>query len=149
MKRLFWKQMRLILPMLFAAGMPVLFSQAAENPDTTAGLMDQDGDGHITSIDLARHVKTVLFPRLDQDENGSISREEWLKSDTADGAAGRFESADANRDGSVDAIEFSDYIDRSFDARKAVADMDADSNGYLTSDELARKPGFSLFSVKF
>lgn len=64
------------------------------------GRFDQNRDGRITRNEMLSS-RTAAFRKLDKDGNNLLTFEEW-----AVATVQRFERADANKDGELDAVEF-------------------------------------------
>ncbi|MDH3592096.1 MAG: EF-hand domain-containing protein, partial [Planctomycetota bacterium] len=104
--------------------------------------LDSDGDGKITKKEWAaskRPLPGTLFQRLDEDKDGVISARELQRAEKRAGGSWRGRAAEAlmrrfdrNGDKKIDVKEWL--------ARRELFDkLDADADGFLTTDELSPK----------
>lgn len=111
--------------------------------------MDLNADGRVDDQELKEEVKRITFASVDANGDGALSADEWKAADRKPDAEKRFALIDVNKDGKIDPMEFSDFVDQDFAQKRWLEGMDADRSGFLTTDELNRKPSFNLFGVRF
>ena len=107
---------------------------------------DANGDGSVTIEEFQGSSKT-RFERIDADNNGVISKEEfanYMQSRRDDRHKDRLAAMDADKDGQVSKEEFLNASQAR--AERKFARMDKDDNGLLSGDELTshkkHKPHF-------
>jgi Ca2+-binding EF-hand superfamily protein len=111
--------------------------------------LDLNADGRVDETEMRTEIKRITFVSVDANGDGFIVVEEWVAADQKEGAEKRFASIDTNKDGKIDQMELSDFIDQEFAQKRMMENMDVDRSGYLTSDEVSRKPSFNLFGIRF
>ena len=112
----------ILIPFLLAASAAAFAERA-----------DKRLEGPIT-IEEAEAREAERFDRLDADEDGSLTREEFFAEEGDKGRIGKrrqrvFDRLDADGDGTVSAEEYGKRIER-------LAALDSDGDGQLTSEEL-------------
>ncbi len=125
---------RFFSAMLFLCGAGLSVSAAAEQFDNQWLLAkyDLNGDDIITQDEIAVK-KSVIFRRLDRDNDGGVSFDEY---ETADASRrhtilkARFGKLDVNRDGVVSDEEYRNYMGM-------FASIDQDGDGALSTYEVS------------
>ena len=117
--------MRFALPVLTALTLAAGSAQAHDKPKRLGfDAYDKNTDGVITRSEATGHpVLTKRFNAIDKDDNGRISRTEWLASRTkaktnaarkpANSQDARFNSLDRNKDGVLNRSEARGHLDSS------------------------------------
>lgn len=110
--------MKFALPVMAALAFAAGAAQAHDKPKRFGfDAYDKNNDGLITRSEATGHPALVKrFNAIDKDDNGRISRTEWLASRTkkpANGQDARFSSLDRNKDGVLNRSEARGHLDGS------------------------------------
>jgi len=102
----------------------------------TLAFVDQDNDGVVTSAEFYQHVKTYSFKRLDANQDGNVSRMEWLAVETGPEAEGLFQRWDKNGDGLMTLKEFKKTPKAEETIVNLFRTLDVNGDGKLEGSEL-------------
>jgi Ca2+-binding EF-hand superfamily protein len=139
MKTLTLTALLAVLPTLLSTGVAAGEEQASlqgQSPGQSPGhwllaKYDANGDARITQREVT-NKKLNLFTRMDSDNNGGISFEEYERTDAVKRQAllkSRFVKLDINHDGLVTQDEYSSYMGM-------FSSIDRDGDGTLTAQEI-------------
>lgn len=96
---------------------------------------DANGDGYLDAAELETHTTLRMMAVYDANGDGSISFAEWqVVSPEADKA--RFQRADANGDGGIDADELRAVVRRHPTFGRLMESVDTDGDGRASRAEL-------------
>lgn len=102
----------------------------------TLAFVDQDSDGVVTSAEFYQHVKTYSFRRLDANQDGNVSRVEWLAVETGPEAEALFQRWDKSGDGLLTLKEFRKTPKAEETIVNLFSTLDTDGDGKLEASEL-------------
>jgi Ca2+-binding EF-hand superfamily protein len=101
----------------------------------TLAFVDQNDDGEVTEVEFFQHVKTHSFRRLDADEDGKVSKAEWLAVEAGPDAEALFDRWDKNGDGGLTLKEFKDTPRAKTTVLNLFKTLDTDGDGTLSAAE--------------
>lgn len=102
----------------------------------TLAFLDQDDNGVVTSAEFFLHVKTYSFKRLDANQDGNVSRAEWLAVETGPEGLALFQRWDKNGDAMLTLEEFTTTPEAEDTITNLFRTLDVDGNGKLEASEL-------------
>lgn len=137
------RELVVLLGCMALAPLAVLAGDSPERPGRGEhwAAMDTDGDGTISKAEADSGAPRMAerFAEIDANSDGHVTKDEmhaararFHEGMQAHGQE-RFRSADTNGDGSIDLAEAQQGMPR---AAERFSELDADSNGFLTHEEL-------------
>ena len=123
------------ITLLISGFLYLISAQANESAPWLLAKYDLNGDDKITQEEIARK-RQALFSRMDTNEDGDISFEEYQLTDQARRAAllkARFNKLDEDHNGQVSEAEYASFLGM-FNS------FDSDGDGALTSQEVQLQP---------
>jgi Ca2+-binding EF-hand superfamily protein len=110
---------------------------------------DTNNNGRVCRAEFAEYVKKSTFEKLDANQDGMISLEEWKAVDLSPKAQKNFEAMDKDQNGMISYQEFSGMADWKSALNDSFQLLDRDRDSHLAPDELTGRPMFRLLSVNF
>lgn len=105
----------------------------------TLEFMDVNKDGVVTAEEFYEHVKTYSFKQLDANDDGKVSRDEWLAVEDGPEAEKLFMRWDKNGDGLLTLKEFKNTPKAKVTIYNLFGTLDVNGDGRLEASELEIK----------
>jgi len=124
-------------------------SPIARNPRPPLGTLDSDSDGRASRDEFMAFMDREGFARLDTDQSGAITWDEWRTFDTAPESRRHFEALDTNRDERIGPAEWTYNLGRSGVALRLFTSRAVDRDEALSERELDQSPVAPMLSITF
>ncbi|RJQ55885.1 MAG: hypothetical protein C4526_02610 [Nitrospiraceae bacterium] len=114
--------------------------------------MDADGDGRVSREEFTRDMQKDAFDRLDINNDGILTPEEWKKMGYIrkhDSRQEVFRHADKNANKRISLPEFSNYAEKYSNIEEAFMTLDKNMDGSLSPDEVTLRPLFRLITIRY
>jgi hypothetical protein len=124
-------------------------SPIARGPKPPLGTLESERDARASRDEFMTFMDREGFARLDTDQSGTITWDEWRAFDTAPESRRDFEALDTNKDERIGPAEWTYNLGRSGVALRLFASRDLDRDEGLSEPELDQSAVAPVLSITF
>ena len=111
---------------------------------------DCDGDGRVSHDEFVAWMSREGFARIDTNQSGTITWDEWRTFEATSGARRGFEALDTDHDEHISPAEWTHDLGRSGVTANLFMSLDRDRDEVLSWEELDQSPALApILSLRF